>query len=233
MHAWLDWARGPAFIFCLGFMLLGLAWHVGVTTWEIVYTMRRAGDPSLPLAAIGRATLKWLWPVDKFKQKVVFTATSVLFHIAILVVPIFLAGHIELWMKGIGVGWPSIPNETADALTVLAIVTAVALVVQRLAGKATRAIARPQDHILPLVIALPFVTGLMVMHPSLNPFAYESVLFLHVMSGNFVFLLMPVTKLTHAVLLPATQLIAEVGWHWPSDSGSKVAAALGKETEPV
>jgi nitrate reductase gamma subunit len=233
MNPWLEWARGPAFIFCFGFMLLGLAWHVGVTAWEIARTLRRAGDPMLPLAAIGRATLKWLLPVDKFKDEAIFTATSVLFHVAILIVPIFLAGHIELWARGIGLSWPAIPNEVADVLTIVGVATAVGLVVLRASARATRALTKPLDYALPLLLALPLATGLMVMHPSLNPFSYDSVLFVHVMSGNLVFLLMPTTKLAHAVLLPGTQLVSEVGWRWPLDSGSKVAAALGKEAEPV
>ena len=57
MHAWLEWARGPVFLFCFSFMVLGLVRHVWLTLWETTRIMRRAGDKSLPLAAIGRATL--------------------------------------------------------------------------------------------------------------------------------------------------------------------------------
>jgi hypothetical protein len=41
--------------------------------------------------------------------------------------------------------------------------------------------------------------------------------------------LIPLTKLTHAVLLPGVQLVAELGWHWPADAGSRLAVTLGKE----
>jgi nitrate reductase gamma subunit len=195
--------------------------------------LRRAGDQSLPLAAIGRATLTWLFPVGAIARNAPFTVTSVAFHVAILIVPIFLAGHIALWERALGLSWPAIPNGLADILTVLAIVTAVGLSVQRLTAKATRAITRPQDHWLLLAVALPFATGFLVMHPALNPFSLESMRFLHVMSGNLLFVLVPLTKLTHAVLLPGTQLISELGWRWPADSGSRVGTALGKEAEPV
>ena len=49
------------------------------------------------------------------------------------------------------------------------------------------------------------------------------------MSANLIFLLMPLTKLTHAALLPGTQIVSEAGWHWPKDSGSRVGATLGNE----
>jgi len=233
MQAWIEWARGPVFIFSFSFMVLGLARHVALTLWEARRTMERAGDQSLPLAAIGRATLKWLFPAGALARHALFTATSVAFHAAILVVPIFLAGHIALWTKATGVGWPAIPNGVADVLTLLAIVTAVALAVQRLTARASRAISRPSDHLLLLAVALPFATGFLAMHPALNPFSFESTMFLHVMSGNLLLVLVPLTKLSHAVLLPGTQLVSEIGWHWPSDSGSRVGAALGKEAEPV
>lgn len=233
MNAWLEWARGPAFIFCFSFMVLGLARHVALTAWDITRTMRRAGDKSLPVANIVRATLGWLFPARAIKREGLFTTTSVLFHVAILIVPVFLAGHIALWTRATGLGWPAIPNSVADVLTILAVVTAAGLAMLRLTAKATRAITKPSDYALLVAVALPFVTGFLVMHPAFNPFGYESVLFLHVMSGNLVFVLLPTTKLAHAALLPGTQLVAEVGWHWPADSGSRVGAALGKEAEPV
>lgn len=229
MDAWLAWARGPAFVFCFSFMVLGLVRHVGVTIWEIRRTMRRAGDRSLPLKAIGLATLKWLVPVGKILHEPLFSLTSIVFHVAILVVPIFLAGHVELWRGAFGIGWPAVPDGAADVLTLVAVVAAAGLIAQRLAARATRALSKPQDHAILILVALPFVTGFLVSHPGLNPFGFESTLFTHVMSGNLIFLLMPLTKLTHAALLPATQIVSEIGWHWPMDSGSRVGATLGHE----
>ena len=55
----------------------------------------------------------------------------------------------------------------------------------------------------------------------------------HVLSADILLVLIPMTKLSHSVLLPSTQLISEVAWHWPADAGAKVAIALGKEGDPV
>jgi len=233
MEAWLDFARGPAFVFALSFMVLGLIRHLVLTVWEIVRAMRRAGDKTFPYRQICIATAKWLVPVDKLKNEFVFSLTSVLFHVAILIVPVFLVGHIALWARGIGVSWPAIPNALADVLTIVAVVTAVALVVQRVSARATRALSRFQDYALPLVIAIPFATGFMVMHPAINPFSFQATLLVHVMSANVVFVLIPITKLSHAILIPGTQVVSEVAWHWPPDAGSKLAVTLGKEDKPI
>ncbi len=233
LASWIDWARGPAFVFCFGFMILGYLRHIALTAVEIRRHLRRAGDKTLPLRTIAGATLRWLVPVDKLKHQFLFSLTSIAFHVAILVVPLFLLGHIALWTRGLGLWWPGIPNEVADALTLIAVVTAAALVLQRAASRATRSLSRFQDFVIPLMVALPFATGFFVMHPAVNPFSFSVALFLHVMSANLLFVLMPLTKLSHAVLLPSVQLVSEVAWHWPADSGSRVAVTLNKEEEPV
>jgi nitrate reductase gamma subunit len=156
-----------------------------------------------------------------------------LFHICILIVPVFLGGHIALWARGIGVSWPAIPNAVADVLAIVAIVTVVALIAQRASARATKSLSRFQDYALPLLIAVPFVTGFLAMHPASNPFSYDAVLLVHVLSANLIFVLMPITKLSHVALMPSVQFVSEIGWKWPADSGSRVAVALRKEEEPV
>ena len=233
MEAWLEWARGPVFVFAFSFMVLGLVRHAVLTVAAMYKHLRRAGDPSLAYSKLTRTTLEWLVPVRKIRNEVLYSITSVLFHIAILIVPVFLGGHIALWARGLGISWPAIPHDVADVLTIVAIVTAVALLVLRAGSGASRSLSRFQDYALPPLIGVPFVTGFLAMHPASNPFSYEAVLLVHVMSANLIFILMPLTKLSHAVLLPSTQFVSEIGWKWPADSGSSVAAALGKEEAPV
>ena len=117
MEAWLAWAKGPAFVFALSFMVLGLIRHVGITLFEMNRIMRRAGDKSLPSKQIWRATVRWLVPVGKIRDQLVFSATSMIFHVAILIVPLFLAGHIEMWKGYLGFSLPAITNDVADILT--------------------------------------------------------------------------------------------------------------------
>ena len=233
METWLEWARGPFFWAALTFMFLGLARHVLVTIWEVVRNTRRAGDRRLPYRQIAAATLAWLYPPGKLKDRLVFGLTSLVFHIAILLVPIFLAGHIALWERSVGISWPAIPNLLADILTVVAVVTGMLLVLQRAIARDTRSLSRFQDYALPLLVAFPFAWGFLVMHPAWNPFPYELTLLIHVMSANVLLILIPLTKLSHCVLLPGTQMVSEVAWHWPPDAGRKVGIALGKEGEPV
>jgi hypothetical protein len=56
---------------------------------------------------------------------------------------------------------------------------------------------------------------------------------LHVLGGDLVLIMIPTTKIAHCVLYPFTQLLFQLGWHFPADTGRHVAIALRKENEPV
>ena len=233
MEAWLEWARGPMFCAALTFMVLGLARRVGITVWQIVRALRRAADKDIPSRQVLRATLRWLVPTDRVGNRLLFSLTTMLFHVSIILVPLLLAGHIALWAPILGFRLPAMPNLLATVLSVAAVAACLALLVQRLVARDTRVLSRFQDYALPAVVAVPFASGLLVMHPAWNPFAYQPTLLVHVLSANFLLILIPITKLSHVVLLPATQLVSEVAWHFPPDAGSKVGVALHKESEPI
>ncbi len=233
METALEWARGPVFWFAIAFMVLGLARHVLLTLWEVVRAYFRAGDKNIPYKQVAKTTWQWLVPIGKFKERTSYGIVTFVFHVSIILTPILLAGHIVLIQRGTGLWWPALPNAFADVLTVLAVLACFVLMVQRVVRRDSRAVSKFSDYALPFLIAAPFVSGFLVMHPALNPFSFSSTLLVHVMSANLVLILIPVTKLSHCILTPASQVVAEMAWHWPPDAGSKLASTLGKENEPV
>ena len=156
-----------------------------------------------------------------------------LFHVCIIVTPIFLGAHIMLWERGLGISWPAISNSLANYLTLIGIATGIALFVDRLSARASRALSRPQDFLLPVLIVVPLASGYLAMHPDINPFGYNGTMFVHVMAGNLIFLLIPFSKMSHMALFPGTQLVSELGWHLQPGAGQQVALALGKENDPL
>ena len=52
MPLWMTLAKGPAFLFVLTVLVLGLLRLVILTTWDIVTAIRRAGDRRLPYRQI-------------------------------------------------------------------------------------------------------------------------------------------------------------------------------------
>ena len=233
MELWLEWARGPLFRLAVLIMGLGLARLLILTGLGVFRAMERAGDQSLPLKNIAVATLKWLFPFKQLNNRLWYSITSVTFHVGLILTPLFLGAHIVLWKRGLGVGWPGLTQYPADGLTILTIVAGIALIIGRVANPFSRQISRFQDFALPPLLLVPFISGFLALHPLLSPLPYNLAMLIHVLSGDLIFVLIPFTKLAHCVLLPTTQLVSEVGWHFPADSGENVAMALHKEIDPV
>ena len=233
MDTWIELARGPFFWAALAIMILGLFRQLALTLWGATRVYQRAGDKEIPLRRVTRETLQWLVPLGRLRNRWLYSLTTLVFHVAIILVPLLLAGHIELWKRGLGLSWPALPNSVATWLTLAAIATGLAAVAQRAMVRASRALNRFQDFALPLFIVAIFASGFLVMHPAWNPFSRDAVLLVHVLGGDLLLLLVPLTKLSHMILLPLTQLVSELSWHFPPGAGSRVAVTLGKEHEPV
>ncbi len=234
MEQWLEWARGPIFKFAFVVMVLGLLRHLVFTVAGIVQALYRAGDKKIPYKVVFRTTLDWMLPYKKMgANRPVYSVFSVVFHIGLILTPIFLLPHILLWKRGAGISWPSLPHVVADVLTLVTLAAAIGLIAGRLGHNEARRISRVQDILLPPLLMIPFITGFLAMHPAINPINYNAVMFVHVMSANLIFVLIPFTKMGHIILLPATQLVSEVGWHFPAESGDDVAIALKKENMPI
>jgi nitrate reductase gamma subunit len=138
-----------------------------------------------------------------------------------------------LWKRGIGIGWPALPQQLADYLTLLGIVGAVVLVTERVFGSGSRALSRPQDYALPVLVLATFISGYLAANPRSNPFTYDSTILVHALGGDLVLVFLPFSKLSHALLFPLTQLAGEIGWYLVPGSGERVAATLKKENEPI
>jgi nitrate reductase gamma subunit len=214
-------------------MLAGLLRLVGLTLWQAARAYRRAGDKNLPTGQILKTTARWLFPIDRLHNRWFYSFTTFVFHVGVILVPLFLAGHIKLWEAALGISWPALPNGLATTLTLIVVAGSIALVLQRAAAKDSRVLSRFQDYALPIFIAVPFLSGFLVMHPAWNPFARDPVLLIHVLSADLLLFLVPLTKLSHMTLLPFTQLVSQLAWHFPQDAGRRVGVTLGKESEPI
>ena len=230
MEAWLEFVRGPLFRLAFAVCVLGLARNIFLTIWAIVRAYLRAGDKDLPLKLIWEQTIRWLFPFQLSSgNRLFYSVCSIIFHIGLILVPIFLFAHIRAWQVGTGVSWPPLPRTIADLLTITTIITAAILFTGRLGNSASRAISSGQDILWPILLVVPFISGFLCAHPSWNPVNYDTMMLIHVLSSELILVLIPFTKIAHCVLLPFSQLVSELGWRFPESSGRDVEITLGKE----
>ncbi len=227
-------ARGPLFRFTFALMVLGLLRLVALTIYRSAMAWRAAGDKKLNWKIIRQRTLWWLFPFTRFhRTRMAYSIISFVFHIGLIVTPIFLFAHVRLWEQGLGISWPTLPPPVADVLTVIAIVGAIALFVGRVGHPVSRTISRPEDFAWPLVLALPFISGLLASHTTICPLDYRVMMLIHVLSAEVIFVLIPFSKIAHCVLVPFSQFVSDLGWHFPQDAGRQVAKTLNKESVPI
>ena len=234
MEQLLEFAKGPLFRLTFAIMVLGLARILILDLVEIVRSYRRAGDKTLPWGKVIFRSLEWLVPVRLvFKRRPVYSLFSILFHIGLLLVPIFLYAHVQLWRGDLGFAIPTLPYGWAYGLTVLTIFSAVALIIGRLANRTSSFLSRKQDFLWPVVLLIPFVTGFVCAHMGVSPGGYRLFMLMHVFSAELIFVLIPFTKIAHCVLMPLSQIVANVAWKFPPDTDDKVCTTLNKKGAPV
>ena len=233
MDQWIEIARGPLFRIALTVLILGLGYRVAVVVIQIATAWWRAADRRLPGADIVAATLGWLLPVRLLRSRPVYSAASFLFHVGVIVVPLFLAGHVALLAGILPRSWPTLSPSVADILTLACLAALVVLLMGRVAVKSARTLTRTQDVLLLVVLLLTVLFGYLAAHPTQSPFAARAMLLFHILSADLVLVLIPTTKIAHCVLYPFTQLLFQLGWHFPSETGRHVAIALAKEDEPI
>lgn len=165
-------------------IIAGLA-RLGFFSLKIV---RDAGTEqpgrSSKLAMFGRFFLPFHKGVNK---RPLYALLRYVFHICLLVVPLWLGGHVALWAESrFEWEWSSLPDPWADWMTVAVMVLAVFFIIRRIAWPTARPRSSLSDYLIILVASLPFFTGYFLTHGTLDglPFVGEQMRLIHVLSGQ-------------------------------------------------
>lgn len=229
MEGWLEFGRGALFKFSFALMVLGLARAFALSLWGVAEALYRAEERRVPLGDIARQTVGWLVPIGRLlRSKPVYGAASLVFHVGLILVPLFLGAHVLLWEQGLGFGWWTLPQGVADVLTIAVIVTGLTLLVMRLANRDARALSRWQDYLWPPLLVVPFATGYVCSNLAVSAGTYQLLMLVHVYAANLIMVLIPFSKVAHCVLLPLSQLVSAAAWKFPAGAGDRVAKTIGK-----
>lgn len=213
----LDFAQGPLFRLTFVIMVAGLARRLLLLFWSSSSVLVRAHNRNMKVKRIVANIVEWLFPFSHFrKSRTAFTVLSYVFHVGIILVPIFHAEHITLWRQGIHWGWPALPGLAADILTLATIVAGVCLLVTRAAYPPTRFFSSPGDYIITALVIFPFVTGY-VAPRAWNPLSYDLTMLIHIINAEIIFVIIPFSKLAHCFLFPFTRLATEIGGKFSID----------------
>ncbi len=230
MESLLEFARGPLFVATFLIMVLGLLRVVAMEILEIGRSNALTEVRGFPWSKNIREFISWVVPTKNFvRERPVMSALSFVFHLGILLVPLFFASHIFLWERGLGIAvpaWIEMGVRVADALTLMTIATGLGLLAIRVFHAPTRFLSSFMDYFILGAVLVPFISGFLATHPSLHFTGYTAIMLVHVLSAELVFVLLPFSKLSHAVLFPFDRVSSDFYWRLSTEGARKVAHAM-------
>ncbi|MBC2717608.1 MAG: hypothetical protein HF978_20080 [Desulfobacteraceae bacterium] len=199
----LDFIRGP--LVWLSFIIFGLG--LIVQTFRLLNltqkkeTRRLApGKEFVPQATLSKrecffrrlAFLK----ITIIGQNACMVMFSFLFHVCLVITPIFLLGHNVLLDTSFGFSFISFSEKTSDTLTLIVLMSGLVFLLRRLLLPRVRILTTVYDFILLFVAIAPFLTGYLAHHHIFN---YNIMIILHILSGELMLVMIPFSKFFHMV----------------------------------
>jgi nitrate reductase gamma subunit len=169
----------------------GLDWSADRVTYRV--------NTAYGIRGALRSIFFWLLPYKTrgWKSHPGFTVIFFLFHIGLVLTPIFLQAHNYLLKKTFGISLWAMPDAVADGLTIIVMVAALFIVLRRIALPEVRILTDWKDFVALLIATAPFITGFLAYHEMGN---YNFWLTTHILCGEIMLIAIPFTKLSHFLL---------------------------------
>lgn len=235
----LSLANGPIFRFALALMILGSLRAIAFGASDTIAAYLTIEDRRTFWLKL-RMRLLWelfpngvlvrMRPGARHPRMIYHTilfSISHVFRVTAVLAPIFMAEHIMLWQKGWGVSWPALSMSVVDALAVIVITTGAAMFLGRLYSRTIRQIDPPWSFVKPLLLTIPFVTGLLARHPAWNPIDYHVVMLIHALSASVILVMIPFGRLLACMHTRLTTVLPEMAWEAPLDQTAAAPSAAG------
>ena len=130
-----------------------------------------------------------------FKRSTFIVVAGYIFHIGLFVTIFLFAPHILMFKDVIGFGWPSLPTPIVDALTVVTIISLLAILINRMRNTVLKFLTTKEDYLVWMLTILPLITGYIAFHRI--GMTAPTLLAIHILSVELLLVAFPFTKLMH------------------------------------
>ena len=203
MHTLYNFVSGPlawaAFILFIGGCLYRL-----ISLMVLVHRKEKFIYSYMSLKYSLRSILRWSTPfaTENMRRHPVLTIVAFAFHICLILTPIFLLAHVTLVEEAWNLSWWTLPEGMAEFMTGVVIAACGFFLVRRLVNPEVKYVTAPSDYILLAIVAAPFITGFLAYY---QWFGYQTLLILHILSGEIMLVAIPFTRLSHMLFAPLTR----------------------------
>lgn len=198
----LTFARGPALDWALALCAAGLVLRLFETLGlgrKADLSPPRVGGPGSHGSGVRTIVTRAWPPAGMFKRDPLTYVAGYVFHVGLLASIVLFVPHIELIRGVFGVSWPGLPGPLVDVLTVASLIALLALLAHRIVHPVKRLLSGFEDYLAWTLTFLPLLTGYLAYHHLL--LEYTLMLALHIFSVELLLVILPFTKLFHAVSL--------------------------------
>ena len=185
-----SFAEGPLLWIVFLVFLVAIIARLGFFVYQITANSgdRRFRWGYIP-ATFGRLFVPFHMAVIK---KPLYAVLRYIFHICLIIVPIWLSGHIVLWAESrFEWDWTPLPDAWADWMTLVVLAFALYFLIRHIAVRDVRLTSSATDYILVILTALPFVSGYFLTHGTLDsiPLLGDNMRAIHVLSAEAMILM--------------------------------------------
>lgn len=146
-----------------------------------------------------RSVAFWLVPFGtrSWRSNPFFAVLFFIFHICLIVTPIFLLAHNIILKERWGFSLWALPESVADSMTIALIVSAIFIILRRIALSEVRILTSAYDYLVLAIAVAPFISGFIAHHLASDSSCWTIV---HILCGEIMLIAIPFTKLSHFVL---------------------------------
>ncbi len=198
----IDLLTGFGLRLSIGICLIGLLARGVIYIKGLNWQLDRVAYTAHPVAGLkgaARSIFFWILPFASRGWRVQprMTLLFFVFHAGVIGIFLFLFAHNMIFQKTFGVSLAVLPRAAADGLSWGAVISAFFLMLRRMVTPEVRILTTASDYMLLLLSAAPLITGLICHY---TPAGYSFWLTAHILSGETLLIMIPFTRLSHAVL---------------------------------
>ncbi len=161
----LNFLYGPLLYIAVAVFVIGMIARVVLYIKGLSQKLDRvAYKPQMGLGAL-HSIFKWVLPggTRAWRINPFMTAVFFMFHIGMVLLPLFLLQHVVVIEYMFGISLPSLPSGLADVLSIVAVLGLLGLAYRRIACSAAKALTTKQDWFVLILAGLPLVTGMIFL----------------------------------------------------------------------
>jgi len=182
---------------------------VGGMAYQLVTMLRSARKdkviyPYMSLKYSLRSIFHWIIPFASRNMRARYEVTIVtfVFHLCLVLIPIFLLAHVAMFAFSWGAKWIVISEGAANYMTLAVILACVFFLLRRIMLPEVQFVTDVSDYVLLAIAFAPFMTGFAANR---QWFDYETTIIIHMICGSLMLMVIPFTRLSHMLFFPFTR----------------------------